>query len=538
MTTASTKYFVWPVSAVARLALRVVGGFFIFIAVGGFFQSLWRLAKFLVGIFYYGAVVVHSGMFSEQLGRAFGNLIGPLLCGAIGGLCWTYAKRWKLRVDLAKQANDARSPVIYLRSFDVDKRLARRPLNIVRFLSLLTEEEQLVEALREIGPIVAIGRPGERLPRLGAQRIYVGDKDWQQQVLSWFKSAALVVIQVPPNPTKGVTWEIDQSLNLVALDRLVFLVSRNAQSLDWLNQKLRDHGSTMGNMTKLHRAPYGSPISGIMYFVNRQAKFRALVKPPFFNRPFSSPLVPVYRSALQPVTTHITGSWRPLSREFGAAFYAVVWITVCTLFPAAGFYLRWATPVDRESMVLGQRLMNKLPVEVRQLAEKGDMAAVRAWLQSAFKSGLPYTPDSVILATAKLTHEVLTISSPADCGAISDGSVGEVAMENILNKLGRPKLATLNEYKEKVILESLKSEHVDVFPVSEADVTAAFTALYNSLSEEDKARYHRVTENLAQANAEDQCWLMRVMYEGVERLSEPSRSKLARLALGQESGTP
>jgi hypothetical protein len=538
MTTTSANYFVWAVSAAARPALRVVGGLFIFIAVAGFFRALWGLAKFLAAIFYYGAVVVHTDMFSEQLGRTLGVLIGPLLCGAFGGLCWAYAKRWELRVNLARQAKDARPPVIYLRSFDVDKRLARRPLNIGRFVSLLTEEEQLVEALREIGPIVAIGRPGERLPRLGAQRIYVGDKDWQQQVLSWFKSAALVVIQVPSNPTRGVTWEIDESLNLVALDRLVFLVSRSAQSLDWLNQKLRDHGSTMGNMTKLHRAPYGSPISGIMYFVNRQAKFRALVKPPFFNRPFGSPLVPVYRSALQPVTLQITGSWRPLSREFGAAFFAAVWITVCTLFPVAGFYWRWATPFDRESMVLGQRLINKLPVEVRQLAEKGDVAAARAWLQAAFKSGVPYTPDSVVLAMANLTHQVLTISSPGDCGAISDGSIGEPATENILNKLGKQKLATLYNYQEKVILESLKSEHVDVFPVSEADATAALTALYNSLSEEDKARYHRVIVNLAQANTEDQCWFMRAMYEGIERLSEPSRSKLARLALGQEAGTP
>ena len=181
------------------------------------------------------------------------------LCGAFGGLCWAYAKRWKLRDNLARQPNDARAPVIYLRSFHVDRRLARRALNIGRFVSVRTEEEQLVEALREIGPIIAIGRPGERFPRLSAQRIYVGDKDWQQQVLSWFKLAAVVVIQVPSNPTRGVTWEIDQSLNLVALDRLVFLVSRSSQSLDWLNQKLRDHGSTVGNMTKLHRAPYGTP---------------------------------------------------------------------------------------------------------------------------------------------------------------------------------------------------------------------------------------------------------------------------------------
>ncbi len=78
------------------------------------------------------------------------------------------------------------------------------------------------------------------------------------------------------------------------------------------------------------------------------------------------------------MTTRITGSWRPLSREFGAALLTAVWITVCTLFPAAGFYLRWSDPFERESMVLDQRLTNKLPVEARQLAEKGDVGAAGA----------------------------------------------------------------------------------------------------------------------------------------------------------------
>lgn len=84
MTTASTKYFVWAVSAVARLALRVVGVLFIYMAVIGFIRGLWELAKFFAGIFYYGAVVVHTDTFYEQLGAALGALITPLLCGAFG----------------------------------------------------------------------------------------------------------------------------------------------------------------------------------------------------------------------------------------------------------------------------------------------------------------------------------------------------------------------------------------------------------------------------------------------------------------------
>ena len=119
------------------------------------------------------------------------------------------ARRIRARLNLANQVDDVRAPVVYLRSFQVDKRLSRRPLAIGRVISSRTEEEQLVEALRESGPVVAIGRPGERLPRLGAQRMYVEDAEWQQQILSWFTRAALVVIHVPAKPTEGLTWELE-----------------------------------------------------------------------------------------------------------------------------------------------------------------------------------------------------------------------------------------------------------------------------------------------------------------------------------------
>ena len=60
-------------------------------------------------------------------------------------------------------------------------------------------------------------------------------------------------------------------------------------------------------MRKLRRAPYRSRISGIVHFANGQGEFRALVKPPLSRWPFSSPLVPVFRLALEPVTVQVYG---------------------------------------------------------------------------------------------------------------------------------------------------------------------------------------------------------------------------------------
>ena len=518
------------------LGLYSLGAFFICVSAYGFFVGLWHLVVYFSGIISYGDLALGD---PRRQGGVTADLVGPFLYGALGGLCWVAAKRFRARLNLANKADDVRAPVIYLRSFQMDKHFARRPLAIGRVVSLSTEEEQLVQALDEIGRVVAIGKPGERLPRLGAQRVYVEDADWQQQIRSWFTRAALVVIQVPPKPTEGVTWEIDQSLSVVPLDRLVFLVSQNTKSLDWLNAKLRDHGLTVKGVKNLHRGPYGSPISGVVHFENGQAEFRALVKPPFFKRPYFSPIVPAYRFALRPVTTRINGSWRPLPPAFGDALIAAILIAFCVVVIAAGLAFR-ADLLKREQMLLGQHIspaIEEQSPEVRQLFENGDEAALGAWMQTHFQNGLRYIPDDVALAQANVMRRLLAIAPPADCAALGHGAITQSAMSELLRKLGkqdRTALRTWFSFRERVLLESLKSQHAETFPVSEVDATAALAVLYKELSEKDRATYDRITADYEKASAEDHCWWAGFLFQGVERLPEPSRSKLARVALGQD----
>jgi hypothetical protein len=526
---------VWPI----LVLLYVVSVFFFCLSARCFVEALWRCLNYSRSLMW-GVVVQDLDEFVEGLVGVIFALIEPFLFGTIGALCWVTAKRLSARLNLAK-ADDVRAPVIYLRSFQVDKGLARRPMAIGRVISARTEEEQLVQALDEIGRVVAIGKPGERLPRLGAQRIYVDDEHWQQQIRSWFTRAALVVIQVPSKATAGVTWEIDHGLSVVALDRLVFLVSRNAESFDWLNQKLRDHGLTVKRVTNMPRGPYGSTISGLLHFENGQAEFRALVKPPFFKRPFGSPMIPVYRSALQPVTTRITGSWRPLPRGWGDAFFAAIGIMYCialgAILIAVGFYL--ADPVAQGGQRVWSAIKHQSP-EARQFAQSAeyrDVAATGAWLQTHFQKGLRYVPDDVILAQANVMRRLLAIAPPANCAAIAEGATTQASMHDLLRKLGRQDGTTVTTWfscLERTQLESLKSQHTETFPISLADVAAASALLKEGLSEEDRVRYDRITADYQKASAEDLCWCVRTIYQGVERLQEPYRSKLARVAMGQE----
>jgi hypothetical protein len=66
-------------------------------------------------------------------------------------------------------------------------------------------EELVVDLLSPQGPVVAIGRPGEKVPRLGAARLYVGD-NWKDVVRSLMERSQLIVMFAGTTP--GFAWEI------------------------------------------------------------------------------------------------------------------------------------------------------------------------------------------------------------------------------------------------------------------------------------------------------------------------------------------
>ena len=73
---------------------------------------------------------------------------------------------------------DARAPVVYLRAFTDDGQMAVRGHHwqdrvigkAASALTLTSPEQELAFILQRVGPVIAIGKPGERLPELGAAR--------------------------------------------------------------------------------------------------------------------------------------------------------------------------------------------------------------------------------------------------------------------------------------------------------------------------------------------------------------------------------
>ncbi|MDO9311893.1 MAG: hypothetical protein Q7T85_09375 [Nitrosomonas sp.] len=99
----------------------------------------------------------------------FGGIIGGLrgIFGIVGRQIYNSARKLESMHLSDELEKDKRPHVLYLRSFTDDPITAARGI-IQRgawfFPTVKTEEEQLVQILSSIGPVVAVGKPGEALP--------------------------------------------------------------------------------------------------------------------------------------------------------------------------------------------------------------------------------------------------------------------------------------------------------------------------------------------------------------------------------------
>jgi hypothetical protein len=125
------------------------------------------------------------------------------------------AIRLKAKGPLQTLQSDRRAPVLYLRSFVSD--MIDNQSNT--WLGIPSEEDVLVESLEQIGPVLAIGRPGEKLSTTGSARLYVTDDDWQAIAGKLMASARLVVIRAGSTP--GVRWELERVRQKLPAEKVV-----------------------------------------------------------------------------------------------------------------------------------------------------------------------------------------------------------------------------------------------------------------------------------------------------------------------------
>lgn len=116
---------------------------------------------------------------------------------------------------------DKRDPIIYLRSFSVDN--SDEPLAFVAaalrpLWRFVTIEESLALIFQKVGPMVAVGCPGELIQPQGIPRLY-SSSEWQPFVKNLMRSSALILIRI--GNTNGLWWEISEAIQLADPKRLL-----------------------------------------------------------------------------------------------------------------------------------------------------------------------------------------------------------------------------------------------------------------------------------------------------------------------------
>ncbi|WP_052685208.1 hypothetical protein [Lentzea aerocolonigenes] len=184
-------------------------------------QPWWRRPVFLV-VSAFGYTFMIGGFFAVVAATRANELPwaarGIILAGGVVALPIAY---FVLKYSRPRSATSAaqtlradwREPVLYLRGFGDDPEAAvvdELPgMLSTGLLSIHSREEHLIGALRAFGPVVAVGRPGEQLPHLGAARFYLPGDDWQSGVLQLMELSQLIVLRLGDGD--GVWWEVDQA---------------------------------------------------------------------------------------------------------------------------------------------------------------------------------------------------------------------------------------------------------------------------------------------------------------------------------------
>lgn len=123
---------------------------------------------------------------------------------------WRLGRRLRSLTPAGLLRKDKRAPILYLRNFQSDNEEDLRSMGptIGSVWMQRTVEERDVQHLSRIGPVLAVSRPGTRLPPIGAARIAFSDADWKTGVRELVNDSQLVVVKI--GISSNLFWELGE----------------------------------------------------------------------------------------------------------------------------------------------------------------------------------------------------------------------------------------------------------------------------------------------------------------------------------------
>jgi hypothetical protein len=142
---------------------------------------------------------------------------------------------------------------VYLRPFHLDESTGDSPAKV-----LPTFEQRISKITKSKWALVALGRPGEPQPPLGAHRLYVKDHKWKELIERFIAIADLIILR--PDRSEGAAWEMKLCAPLVGRKRLIIDLGPH---VDDSIEILRAHGlcgsgRMRGSATRARFLSFGS----------------------------------------------------------------------------------------------------------------------------------------------------------------------------------------------------------------------------------------------------------------------------------------
>lgn len=121
--------------------------------------------------------------------------------------------------DIIESSNDF---VLYLRAFEDDGKQREKlesPVTMAMSSSYTIEEE--IAYYFKKHNLIAVGKPNEEFPHLGAKRMYVSDETWKEKVTKLAHKSSLLILK--PSFTDGFEWELEMLITEKLLHKTIIL---------------------------------------------------------------------------------------------------------------------------------------------------------------------------------------------------------------------------------------------------------------------------------------------------------------------------
>ena len=469
-----------------------------------------------------------SSISGFTIGAIKGGFAGIIGFGGI--LLFIHAKKLKTAAFAKTLEHDDRPPVLYLRSFKDDPVMGRPTTFSISLPSVTTLEEQLALVLNEIGPFIAIGKPGERLPHLGARRYYVDVADWQAKISELMKQSRLVILRL--GKTKGFWWELKTAAATVSPERLVMLVP--------FKRKKYDEFKAEANLILSNPLPeysghynYYLGFTGLIYFdPDGTAHF---TRPPSIWSMKSwrcarivKPLMPYFKQVFRPVFRNLDIPWVPPKASFitliVSGFGLIALAGAIGMFSYLLFTSNKTGSIDTAVIPCAENFNHP---EILSALSNYSQEEVRQQARQLSSKGLHRLENAKLLNRTLIMRDLIFAADNHLCAELVKGTITPSNLQSLLEKLDPKFKAAFCE----IAFEAMLAELRQVAPpetLTESEVDEALVNLMQSVPETDANRMVSLLDTLNQADDIEACWLGKKLYGTIYTMEEPYRSNLAR----------